>query len=80
MLGIPIQYYKQKTSLIVPFRGRAVVGQDWITNGGHGGFWNDFALDLRGVEQNYASRISDANENASDAGWNREILRLWRER
>src|SRR5437764_2530241 len=33
-LTIPVQYYQQKTSLIFPFRGRGVVGQDWIRNGG----------------------------------------------
>jgi len=74
MLRIPIQYYRQKTALILPFRGRGVVGQDWITNGGHGGYWNAFALDLRGLDQNYAEQKNDADENASAAGWGREIL------
>jgi hypothetical protein len=74
MLRIPIQYYQQKTALIFPFRGRGVVGQDWITNGGHGGYWNDFAIDVSGLDQNYAKQKNDANENASDAGWGREIL------
>jgi hypothetical protein len=74
MLRIPIQYYQQKTALILPFRGRGVVGQDWITNGGHGGYWNAFAVDLRGLDQNYAEQQNDAAENASAAGWGREIL------
>lgn len=74
MLRIPIQYYQQKTSLIFPFSGRGVVGQDWVTNGGHGSYWNAFALDLRGLDQNYAEQKNDANENASAAGWGREIL------
>jgi hypothetical protein len=73
MLRIPIRYYQQKTALIVPFRGHGIVGQDWITNGGHGGFWNAFAVDLDGLDQN-DGEISDANENAADAGWGREIL------
>jgi hypothetical protein len=73
MLRIPIQYYQQKTSLIIPFRGRGIFGQDWITNGGHGGYWNAFAIDLDGLDQNYGEK-NDANENASDAGWGREIL------
>ena len=75
MLRIPIQYYQQKTSLIVPFRGLGVVGQDWITNGGHGGgFWNAFALDLRGLDENYAEQKNDSDESASAAGWGREII------
>jgi Peptidase family M23 len=74
ILRIPIQYYQQKTSLILPFRGRGVVGQDWVTNGGHGGgIGTDFAIDLRGLDQNYAEQINDADENASAAGWGREI-------
>jgi hypothetical protein len=73
MLRIPIRYYQQKTGLIVPFRGHGIIGQDWITSGGHGGFWNAFAMDLDGLDQN-DGEISDANENAADAGWGREIL------
>src|ERR1700693_6169146 len=45
MLRIPIRYYDQKTALIVPFRGHGIVGQDWITNGGHGGYLNAFVID-----------------------------------
>jgi hypothetical protein len=79
LLRIPIQYYQQKTSLIFPFRGLGVVGQDWITNGGHSGghygvYGSDFAIDVRGLDENYAEQKNDANENASAAGWGREIL------
>ncbi len=73
MLRIPIRYYEQKTALIVPFRGHGIIGQDWITSGGHGGFWNTFAVDLDGLDQN-DGEISDANENTADAGYGREIL------
>jgi hypothetical protein len=73
MLRTPIQYYQQRTALILPFRGRGIFGQDWITNGGHGGYWNAFAIDVDGLDQNYGEN-SDANENAADAGWGREIL------
>lgn len=74
-LKIPVQYYQQRTSLMVPFRGLGVVGQDWITNGGHGGgFGNDFALDLRGLDENYAEQKNDSDANAATAGWGREIL------
>jgi len=79
MFRLPIQYYQQKTSLIVPFRGLGIVGQDWVTNGGHGGghggvYGSDFAIDVRGLDQNYAEQKTDADENASAAGWGREIL------
>jgi hypothetical protein len=79
MLRIPVQYYQQKTSLIVPFRGPGVVGQDWITNGGHGGahggvYGTDFAIDVRGLDENWAESKDTTDENASAVGWGREII------
>ena len=74
MLRIPIRTYQQKTTLTFPIRGPGVIGQDWITNGGHGGFFADFAIDIDGLGQNYEAQLNDANDNASDAGWGREIL------
>jgi Peptidase family M23 len=71
---IPVRYYQQKTLLTFPIRGNGVIGQDWITNGGHGGFWNAFAIDIRGLDRNFAGQLNDANENTSDAGWGREII------
>lgn len=73
-LRIPIRSYQQQTSLSFPLRGKAVFGQDWITNGGHGGYRNAFAMDIRGLDSNHAERLNDANENESAAGWGREIL------
>ena len=74
-ITVPVQYYQQKVTLHVPFHGLGVVGQDWITNGGHGGrIGNDFALDLRGLDDNYAEQNSQANENAASNGWGREIV------
>ena len=75
-LGIPIRYYRQKTTLNFPIRGHAIIGQDYVTNGGHGGHGessNEFGLDIDGLDQN-DGELSDANENAADAGWGREIL------
>jgi len=73
MLRIPIRYYQQKTALIVPFRGHGIVGQDWVTSGGHRDFSNAFAVDLDGLDQK-DGELSEANENAADAGYGREIL------
>src|SRR5579859_4826718 len=72
-IAIPIRYYQQKTTLIVPFRGHGIVGQDWITSGGHHQFSNAFAVDLDGLDEK-DGELSDANENAADAGWGREIM------
>lgn len=73
MLEIPIRYYQQKTALIVPFRGHGIVGQDWITTGGHHQFSNAFAIDLDGLNEK-DGELSDANTNEADAGWGREIV------
>jgi len=73
MLRIPILSYQQKTALIVPFRGHGIVGQDWITTGGHHQFSNAFAIDLDGLDEK-DGELSDANTNEADAGWGREIL------
>lgn len=74
-LRIPIQYYEQKTSLIFPFRGRGHVGQDWGTNGGHGGgYYSDFAIDVIGLDENDAPQTDDGDENTSATGWGRDIL------
>jgi len=75
-LGIPIRYYHQKTALNFPIRGHGIIGQDYVTNGGHGGhgdFSDEFGIDIDGLDQNYGE-LSDADENAADAGWGREIL------
>ena len=75
-MRIPIQYYQQKTTLIFPIRGHGIIGQDYVTNGGHGGhgdFSDEFGIDIDGLDRN-DGELSDANENAADAGWGREIL------
>jgi len=76
MLRIPIGYYQQKTTLNFPIRGHGIIGQDYVTNGGHGGhgdFSDEFGIDIDGLDRN-DGELSDANENAADAGWGREIL------
>jgi hypothetical protein len=73
-LTIPIGYYQQKTALVVPIRGKGVFGQDWGTNGGHGGYWNNFAIDIDALDRNYATQLNDGDDNAADAGWGREII------
>jgi Peptidase family M23 len=72
-LRIPIRYYQQKTALTFPIRGHGIIGQDYVTNGGHRDFWNGFGLDIDGLDQN-DGELSDADENTADAGWGREIL------
>jgi hypothetical protein len=53
-----------------------VVGQDWITNGGHNGWWNGIALDLRGLDEIMSSRraIPTTMPRLRAAGCEREII------
>jgi hypothetical protein len=71
---VRLRCQKHLIFVFTPFRGKGTFGQDWITNGGHGGYWNAFAIDIRGLGSNYAEQLNDANENESAAGWGREIL------
>jgi Peptidase family M23 len=71
---VPIFVYQQKTALIFPFRGPALVMQGWVNDGGHAGYANQFAIDVLGLDPNYAPELNDKDENASYAGWDREII------
>ena len=70
----PILVYQQKTALIFPFRGPALVVQGWANDGGHAGHANQFAIDVLGLDPNYAPQVNDKDENTSYAGWDREII------
>jgi hypothetical protein len=72
---IPIETYVQKTSLIYPFRGQAVVTQAGVTNGGHRNRSGGFALDVVGLDENYSVyRPGGGKGSAGFCGWGREIL------
>jgi hypothetical protein len=73
-VDVPVAVYQQKTALIFPFRGPGVVMQGWINDGGHAGYANQFAIDVLGLDANYAPQVNDKDENASYAGWDREIV------
>jgi len=74
VLDVPILVYQQKAKLIFPFRGPGLVVQGWINDGGHSGYANQFAIDVLGVDGNYAPQANEKDENEAYAGWDREIL------
>ena len=43
--------------------------QGWVNDGGHAGYANQFAVDVLGLDPNYAPQLNDKDENASYAGW-----------
>jgi hypothetical protein len=71
---VPVAAYHQKTALIFPFRGPGLVTQGWVNDGGHSGYANQFAIDVLGLDPNYAPQTNDKDVNTSYAGWDREIL------
>jgi len=74
VLDVAILVYRQKTTLIFPFRGPGIVMQGWSNDGGHSGYANQFAIDVLGLDANYAPQVDDKDENTSYAGWDREII------
>ena len=50
----PIETFTQKTALIYPFKGRGIVTQAGVTNGGHRNRSGQFALDCVGLDARYA--------------------------
>ena len=48
--------------------------QGWLNDGGHSGYANQFAIDVLGLDANYAPQVDDKDENTSYAGWDREII------
>ena len=71
----PVEVYEQKTTLVFPFRGRGVVTQAGVTNGGHRNRSGQFALDVVGLDANYASLRDGADRRPTDyVGWGRPLI------
>jgi biotin carboxyl carrier protein len=75
-LDLPLASYAVKTALIFPFRGPAILTQGPITDGGHGGYANQHALDALALTADYAPQLNDKDENAAYAGWGHEVLAM----
>jgi murein DD-endopeptidase MepM/ murein hydrolase activator NlpD len=71
---IPIGTYAQRTGLVFPFRGRGFVSNAQANDGGHPNRSGQFALDVLGVDENYAPVSSPEDVNTAYTGWGRELL------
>jgi hypothetical protein len=71
---VPIVAYEQKTKLIFPISGPAIVTQGMWNNGGHSGYGNQFALDVNGLTANYGAMIRDSEDLSAYATWGREVI------
>jgi hypothetical protein len=75
-LKLPVETYKQRTTLIYPFRGKGIILQAGVTNGGHKNRSGQFALDGFGLTDTYAVMAKPGPGTAPSeyAGWGREIV------
>jgi hypothetical protein len=73
-IDVPVTAYQQKTTLIFPMVGPAIINQGMWNNGGHSGYGNQFALDVMGLTPNYAAMNNDSDELTAYATWGREVI------
>lgn len=71
---IAVSPYFQKSGLIFPIKGPAIITQGMWNNGGHSGYGNQFALDVNALTANYAAMLSDSEDLNAYATWGREVI------
>jgi Peptidase family M23 len=72
---LPVEAYGQKTSLVYPFKGKGVITQAGVTNGGHKNRSGQFALDGVGLGEGYCVYVSGKGRKHEDyAGWGRALI------
>ena len=72
---LPVEPFQQKTALIFPFKGRGVITNAGVTNGGHRNRSGQFALDGVGLDAGYGVNVANGGSKSADyAGWGREII------
>ena len=72
---LPVDVYEQKTALIYPFKGKGVITNAGVTNGGHRNRSGQFALDGIGLDAGYGVNVPGGGRKSEDyAGWGRTIV------
>ncbi len=72
---VPIETYQQKTALIFPFRGKAIVLQGGASNGGHRNRSGAFALDAMGLDDAWSVEApGDGKKNTDYPGFGRTLI------
>jgi hypothetical protein len=72
---VPIETYRQKTSLVFPFRGKGIILQGGGTNGGHRNRSGMFAIDACGLDEAWSIVApGPGKENGDYRGWRRELI------
>ncbi|MBI4912289.1 MAG: M23 family metallopeptidase [Acidobacteria bacterium] len=73
-LELPLDAYQPRTVLAFPLRGPAILTQGPVQDGGHGGYSNQFAIDVLALGPNYEPQVDDRDRNESYAGWDHPVL------
>lgn len=73
-ITVPIETYQQKTALIFPFKGKAIITQGGATNGGHRNRSGEFALDAMGLDEVWSVEVNDGKKNTDYRGWGRTLI------
>lgn len=72
---LPVESYEQKTALIFPFKGKGIITNAGVTNGGHRNRSGQFALDGVGLDASYGVYIPGGGRKKEDyAGWGRAVI------
>lgn len=72
---LPVEVFVQKTSLLYPFKGKGVITQAGVTNGGHRNRSGQFALDGIGLDAGYGVNVPGGGRKSEDyAGWGRTLI------
>jgi hypothetical protein len=72
---LPVETYEQKTTLIYAFKGRGIITNAGVTNGGHRNRSGQFAIDGVGLDAGYGVNLPAGGRKSEDyAGWGRNLL------
>lgn len=74
-ITLPVEIYQMKTALIYPFKGRGIITNAGVTNGGHRNRSGQFATDGVGLNARYGIYDSgDGTKSEDYAGWGRTLI------
>jgi hypothetical protein len=72
---LSVEIYAQKTALIYPFKGKGIITNAGVTNGGHKNRSGQFATDGVGLDDRYAAYVAGSGTKSEDyAGWGRPLI------
>ena len=72
---IPVETYRQKASLVFPFRGKGIILQGGAANGGHRNRSGEYAIDACGLDESWSIVApGDGKKNSDYRRWGRDLI------